>query len=69
VVQVRWQPTSQEPAGTVVSVQPGGKVPAGSVVVVTGALQPQPAGDNQGGDHGSGDGHDGGGGHDGGSGS
>jgi protein kinase-like protein len=70
VVRLRWQPTSLEPPGTVVSVQPGGRVPAGGMVVVTGALQPQPADENQGQDgggyYGSG-GHDGGG-HDGGSG-
>jgi eukaryotic-like serine/threonine-protein kinase len=58
-VEVRWRPTGVEPAGTVVSVLPAGKVAAGSIVVVTGALQPQPVGDNGG--------HDGGG-HDGGSG-
>jgi len=77
VVRVRWQSASQRPAGTVLSAQPGGKVPAGSVVVVTGALQAQPTGDDQSGDHGSGSGagyygggqHDGGGGrHDGGGG-
>jgi serine/threonine-protein kinase len=66
VVRVRWQPTVLEPAVLVISVQPGGQVPAGSVVVVTGALQPQPNAASPGNDHGR-DGGDGGGG-DGGSG-
>jgi len=65
LVGVRWQPTGEEPAGTVVSVLPAGKVAAGTIVVVTGALQPQPVGDNGGGGH-DGGGHDGGGGNDGG---
>ena len=64
VVQVRLQPTSQEPAGTVISVQPAGNVAPGSIVVVTGALQSQLVTVNQGRD--GGDGHDGDGGHDGG---
>jgi beta-lactam-binding protein with PASTA domain len=64
VVQVRLQPTSQEPVGTVISVQPAGNVAAGSIVVVTVALQPQMVTVNQGRD--GRDGHDGDGGHDGG---
>ncbi len=54
VVRVRWQPTALAPAGMVISVQPGGQVPAGSVVVVTGALQPQPTVTSPGHDHGGG---------------
>lgn len=65
VVRVRWQPTALEPAGTVISVEPGGRVPAGSAVVVTGALQP--SGLDHGGD--GGDGGDRGGSGDGGGGS
>jgi len=38
VVQVVWQQTRLEPAGTVVSVLPGGPLQAGSGVIVTGAL-------------------------------
>jgi len=46
-VRVHWQRTSQQPAGTVVSVWPGGQAPAGSVVTVTGALPPrQPGGED-----------------------
>jgi len=41
VVSVRWVPANQPPA-TVVSVQPSGRVPMGSRVVVTGAYQPPP---------------------------
>src|SRR6266536_3327127 len=40
VVRVRWRPSRLQPAGTVLSVRPGGRVPAGSPVVVTGALRP-----------------------------
>jgi len=54
VVRVRWQPSDLQPPRTVLSVQPDGRVPTGSVVFVTGALQPA------GHDHGHG--HDGGGG-------
>ncbi len=61
VVRVRWQPTALEPAGMVISVQPGGQVPVGSVVVVTGALQPQPTASPEH-DHGGGGGDGGGGG-------
>jgi serine/threonine-protein kinase len=69
-VRVRWQPTSQQPPGMVVSVSPGGQVPAGAVVTVTGALPPrqpisgrvsQSGGDgNNGGDSHGGDGDNGG---------
>jgi serine/threonine-protein kinase len=66
VVDVQWQPTSLEPAGTVIAVLPAGKVAVGSIVTVTGALLPTQAGAKSGGDGG---GHDGGsGGSDGGSG-
>jgi serine/threonine-protein kinase len=39
-VRVLWRPSSQGPPGTVLSVQPAGQVPAGSIVVVTAALRP-----------------------------
>jgi hypothetical protein len=44
VVRVHWRPTSRQPAGTVVSVWPGGQEPVGSVVTVTAALPPHPPG-------------------------
>ena len=40
-VRVLWRPSSRQPSGMVLAVRPGGRVPAGSLVVVTGALQPQ----------------------------
>ena len=54
VVRVRWRPSGQDP-GTVLSVQPSGQVPAGSVIVVTAASQLQPAGHGHG--HGDGQGN------------
>ncbi|MDR0343568.1 MAG: serine/threonine-protein kinase [Nocardiopsaceae bacterium] len=39
-VQVNWRPAGDQPPGTVVKVQPGGQLPVGSTVVVTGALGP-----------------------------
>jgi eukaryotic-like serine/threonine-protein kinase len=54
LVRVRWQPSGQDP-GTVLAVQPSGPVPAGSVVVITAASQPQQQGDGHG--NGNGDGH------------
>ena len=56
-VQVLWQPSGQDP-GTVLSVQPSGRVPAGSVIVVTAASQPRPGGHGHGHGHGHGDGGD-----------
>ena len=44
VVRVHWQRTSQQPAGTVASVWPGGQARVGSVVTVTGGLPPRPLG-------------------------
>ncbi len=38
-VRVLWRPASQAPAGTVVSVQPGGLLPRGSIVTLVGALR------------------------------
>jgi hypothetical protein len=55
VVRVSWQPSDQQPGGTVLSVQPGGLVPAGSTVTVTAALQAHRNG--QGNDDGNGKGH------------
>ena len=65
-VRVHWQASDQDP-GTVLAVQPSGRVPAGSVIVITAASRPHQGGDGQGGDngHGNGNGHgnsDGGGG-------
>jgi hypothetical protein len=40
VVRLRWQASGALPPGRVLSVAPAGHVPAGSVVVVTGTLQP-----------------------------
>jgi serine/threonine-protein kinase len=38
-VRVHWELTNQQPPGRVVSVQPGGLLPPGSVVTVTGAFR------------------------------
>ena len=51
MVRVRWQPSGQDP-GTVLSVQPSGPVPAGSVIAITAAAPPHHD------RHGHGDGHD-----------
>jgi hypothetical protein len=56
--------TGAQPPGTVVSVQPSGRVAAGSSVVLTAALPPRGHGHHHG--HGHGDGGHGGGGHGGG---
>jgi hypothetical protein len=40
VIHVLWRQSSQQRSGTVLSVQPSGRVAAGSVAVVTGALPP-----------------------------
>jgi serine/threonine-protein kinase len=57
VVRVLWQPSDQQEPGTVLSVQPSGRVAAGSQIVVTGALKPQGHGDGGGqGDGGGGGG-------------
>jgi eukaryotic-like serine/threonine-protein kinase len=40
LVRVRWRPDEQARPGTVLAVQPAGRVPARSVVVVTGARRP-----------------------------
>jgi len=55
--QIVWVPSSDADPGTVISVQPSGPVPVGSVVTVTAALQP--ASHHHG--HDGGDGQDGGG--------
>jgi beta-lactam-binding protein with PASTA domain len=47
-VQVVWRPSDQDP-GTVLSVQPSGRVRAGSVVAVIAAFQPDRAGYGNGG--------------------
>jgi hypothetical protein len=39
-VRVAWQPNGHQQAGTVLSVQPAGQLPAGTTVVVTAALPP-----------------------------
>ena len=50
VVRVRWQRSAAEPPRTVLEVRPAGRVPAGSRVVVTGALAPHGHGKGGGGD-------------------
>ncbi|HEX8007503.1 MAG TPA: serine/threonine protein kinase [Trebonia sp.] len=60
LVRVRWQPSDQE-RGTVLAVQPSGRVPAGSVIVITAASQLHPGGDGQGNGNGHGNGKKGGG--------
>jgi hypothetical protein len=67
-VQVNWRPGGHRPPGTVITVQPAGLLPAGTTVVVTGALGPPPGpgghhghGGDNGQGHGNGDGHGGGG--------
>jgi eukaryotic-like serine/threonine-protein kinase len=52
--QVIWLATAQQPPGTVISVQPAGQVPAGSTVIVAGALQPHGHGGHGHGGHGHG---------------
>lgn len=58
-VQVNWRPGDHQPPGTVVTVQPGGQLPVGSTVVVTGALGPPGHGKHHGhgGDNGQGNGN------------
>ncbi len=60
VIQVLWRPSHQQPPGTVVSVVPGGRVQAGSVVVVTGVVWPGHSKHDHGGQgngNGNGNGH------------
>jgi hypothetical protein len=58
-VRMQWQPVGQQPPGTVLSVQPGGQVPVGSIVVVTATFQPSSRGrGNSNGNSGTGDGGD-----------
>jgi beta-lactam-binding protein with PASTA domain len=40
IVHVRWRASDEVPPGDVLSVAPAGRVPVGSVVVVTGAIRP-----------------------------
>ncbi len=55
-VQVTWRYNGHQQPGTVISVQPTGQLPAGTTVVVTGALAPPGHGNGQGNDNsGSGD--------------
>jgi serine/threonine-protein kinase len=61
VVRVLWRPSDLQPPGTVLSVQPGGRVPAGSVIVITGAFQSQDHGHGHDHGHGGGNGNGGGG--------
>ena len=68
-VRVLWLPSDQRRAGTALSVQPNGRVAAGSLITVTAALQAQvPVQVDGHGQGGHGDGGDGGGGDGGGSG-
>jgi tRNA A-37 threonylcarbamoyl transferase component Bud32 len=57
-VQVVWRYSGHQQPGTVISVQPTGRLPAGTRVVVTGALTPPGHGHKDGGgnDHGNGNG-------------
>ena len=57
-VRVAWRHNGHQQPGTVVSVQPAGRLPAGTTIVVTGALAPPGHGDGQGT---GGNGHGGGG--------
>jgi eukaryotic-like serine/threonine-protein kinase len=53
-VRVQWQPSNLQIPGTVLFVRPDGRVPAGSLVVVTAALQPHGHGNGHGKGHGHG---------------
>jgi tRNA A-37 threonylcarbamoyl transferase component Bud32 len=53
-VRVLWQPSDLQLPGTVLSVRPDGRVPAGSLIVVTAALQPHGHGNGHGNGHGHG---------------
>jgi eukaryotic-like serine/threonine-protein kinase len=57
MVRVQWQPSGQDP-GTVLSVQPSGRVPAGSVIAITAAAPPHHDRHGHGDGHGNGDGGD-----------
>ncbi len=65
-VRIRWRHSDGQSPGTVLSVQPAGPRPVGSLVTLTAALKPeqdgQQGGGQQGGDgqHGDGNGHHGG---------
>jgi hypothetical protein len=61
-VRIAWRRSDEQPSGTVLSVQPSGRRPVGSLVTLTAALRPrrhghQGGGDQQGGggQHGDGD--------------
>jgi serine/threonine-protein kinase len=54
LVRIRWQPSDQDP-GTVLAVQPTGRVPAGSLIVITAAYRLH-HGEGQGNGHGNGNG-------------
>jgi beta-lactam-binding protein with PASTA domain len=56
-VRVLWQPSGQDP-GTVLSVQPSGQVPAGSVIAITAAAPPRHDKHGHGDGQGNGDGGD-----------
>jgi beta-lactam-binding protein with PASTA domain len=56
LVRVRWQPSGQDP-GTVLAVQPSGRVPAGSMIVITAASQLPPGDNGHGNDNGNGHGN------------
>ena len=60
VVRVLWQPSDQDP-GTVLSVQPNGRVPVGSVIVITAVSQQHHGGQGHGHGDGQGNGNGGGG--------
>jgi serine/threonine-protein kinase len=54
-VQVRWQPSHQDP-GTVLAVQPSGRIPAGSLIIITAAYRLH-HGDGHGNGNGNGNGN------------
>ena len=58
LVRVLWRPSGQDP-GTVLSVQPSGRVPAGIVIAITAASQLQPGGHGHGHGDGQGNGNNG----------
>src|SRR6516164_1236699 len=53
-VRIRWRNSDGQAPGTVLSVQPAGPRPVGSLVTLTAALQPGQGGDGQGGQGGDG---------------
>ena len=61
-VRIAWRRSDEQPPGTVLSVQPSGRRPVGSLVTLTAALRPRRHGDQGGGDRQGGGDQQGGGG-------